>query len=146
MRPSGVSIIDHVLGGYPPGLPLVLAGPSGSGRTVLTLQLAHAALERGEPVQIVSSEPAQSLMHQADALGFEFDGALADERLVLLELDGNTAALVRAQGIEPLVEALRGEASEVSLVIIDPFTAITAEIVDEPRLREVSRAFARALR
>ena len=30
-------------------------------------------------------------------------------------------------------------------MIIDPFTAITAEIVDEPRLREVSRAFVRAL-
>ena len=145
MRPSGASIIDHVLGGYPPGLPLVIAGPSGSGRTVLTLQLAHAALERGEVVQIVSSEPAQSLMHQADALGFEFDDALAEERLILLELDGSTPALVRAQGVESLVEALRGEAPEVSLVIIDPFTAITAEIVDEPRLREVSRTFVRAL-
>lgn len=145
VRPSGASIIDHVLGGYPPGLPLVIAGPSGSGRTVLTLQLAYAALGRGEVVQIVSSEPAQSLMHQADALGFAFDDALAEDRLILLELDGSTPAMVRAQGVESLVEALRGEAPEVSLVIIDPFTAITAEIVDEPKLREVSRAFVRAL-
>jgi hypothetical protein len=52
---------------------------------------------------------------------------------------------LRAQGVEPLVEALRAEAPGVSLVIVDPFTAITAEIVDEPRLREVSRAFVRAL-
>jgi CheY-like chemotaxis protein/archaellum biogenesis ATPase FlaH len=145
VRPSGAGIIDHVLGGFPPGLPLVIAGPSGSGRTVLTLQLAHAALERGEVVQVVSSEPAQSLMHQADALGFDFDAPLSEERLILLELDGSTAALVRAQGVEPLVEALQAEAPEVSLVIIDPFTAITAEIVDESRLREVSRSFVRAL-
>ena len=145
MRPTGASIIDHVLGGYPPGLPLVVAGPSGSGRTVLSLQLANAALLRGEVVQIVSSEPAKSLMHQADALGFDLDAALAEERLVLLELDPSTPSLVRTQGVESLVEALRAEAPEVSLVIIDPFTAITAEIVDEARLREVSRAFVRAL-
>ncbi len=145
MRPTGASIIDHVLGGYPPGLPLVVAGPSGSGRTVISLQLANSALLRGEVVLIVSSEPAQSLMHQADALGFEFDAALAEERLVMLELDPSTPSLVRTQGVESLVEALRGEALEASLVIIDPFTAITAEIVDEPRLREVSRAFVRAL-
>jgi CheY-like chemotaxis protein/archaellum biogenesis ATPase FlaH len=126
-------------------LPLVIAGPSGSGRTVLALQLADSALQRGEVVQIVSSEPAQSLMHQADALGFEFDAALAEERLVLLELDASTPSLVRAQGVESLVEALHAEAPGVSLVIVDPFTAITAEIVDEPRLREVSRAFVRAL-
>lgn len=145
MRPTGASIIDHVLGGYPPGLPLVVAGPSGSGRTVLCLQLAHAALLRGEVVQIVSSEPSQSLMHQADALGFELDAALAEERLVLLELDSSTPSLVRTQGVDSLVEALRAEAPDATLVIIDPFTAITAEIVDEPRLREVSRAFVRAL-
>lgn len=145
MRSTGASIIDHVLGGFPPGLPLVIAGPSGCGRTVLSLQLACAALARGERVQIVSSEPAPSLTHQADALGFDLDAALQEDRLVLLELDGGTPGLVRAQGPEALVEALRAEAPDASLVLIDPFTALTAEIADEPRLREVSRVFVRAL-
>jgi len=145
VRTTGATIIDHVLGGFPPGLPLILAGPSGCGRTVLALQLAGAALARGERVQIVSSEPAQSLTHQADALGFDLDAALANDSLVLLELDASTPALVRAQGAEALVAALRAEAPEASLVIVDPFTAITAEIVEEPRLREISRVFVRAL-
>ena len=61
MRPTGASIIDHVLGGYPPGLPLVIAGPSGSGRTVLGLQLANSALERGEVVQIDLRRPMNEI-------------------------------------------------------------------------------------
>jgi DNA-binding response OmpR family regulator/KaiC/GvpD/RAD55 family RecA-like ATPase len=145
VRTTGASVIDHVLGGFPPGLPLVLAGPSGCGRTVLALQLVWAALGRGERVQMVSSEPAASLTHQADALGFDFDQPLADDQLVLLELDPSTPSLVRAQGAEPLVEALRAEAPEASLVIVDPFTAITAEVVEEAKLRELSRVFVRAL-
>ena len=145
LRPTGASILDHVLGGFPPGLPLVLAGPSGSGRTVLGLQLAHAALARGERVLVVSSEPAQSLLHQAESLGFELAGPLHDDHLVLLELDGGTPSLVRAQGADALAAALRAEAPDASVVIVDPFTAMTAEIADEPRLREVSRAFVRTV-
>lgn len=134
-----------MLGGFPPGLPLVLAGPSGSGRTVLGLQLASAAIGRGERVLVVSSEPAQSLLHQAEALGFDLAAALHDDRLVLLELDGGTPSLVRAQGADALAEALRAEAPDASVVVVDPFTAITAEIADEPRLREVSRSFVRTV-
>ncbi|HSJ98960.1 MAG TPA: ATPase domain-containing protein, partial [Myxococcota bacterium] len=145
MRPTGVGIVDHVLGGFPPGLPLVLAGESGSGRTVLSLQLAQAALERGEIVELVSSEPAPSLLHQARALGFPFEQAVADGRLALLELDASAASLVRAQGVAPLVAALQAEAPDAGLVLVDPFTALTAEIVDEPKLREVGRALVRSI-
>jgi CheY-like chemotaxis protein/KaiC/GvpD/RAD55 family RecA-like ATPase len=145
VRPTGVAVVDHVLGGYPPGLPLVVAGPSGSGRTVLGLQLAQAALERGEAVEFVSSEPAASLLHQAGALGFPFEAAVASGRLALLELDAAAPSLVRAQGMAPLADALRAEAPDAALVIVDPFTAITAEVVDEPKLRELGRAFVRAI-
>ena len=145
MRPTGARIVDHVLGGYPPSLPLVIAGANGCGRTVLSLQLAHGALARGERVELVSSEPSASLIHQAGALGFAFEAALRDERLVLLELDAAAAPRVRAQGVDALAEALHAEAPEAAVVIVDPFTAITAEIVDEPKLREVARTFARLL-
>jgi DNA-binding response OmpR family regulator/archaellum biogenesis ATPase FlaH len=145
VRPTGAGIVDHVLGGYPPGLPLVVAGPSGCGRTVLGLQLAHGALARGEIVQFVSSEPAPSLIQQADALGLPLGGALRSGQLVLLELDGGAAALIRAQGAGALADALRRESADASLVVVDPFTALTAEIVDEPRLREVARALVRGI-
>jgi len=134
-----------VVGGYPPGLPLVIAGVSGSGRTVLSLELANRALERGEIVQFVSSEPAPSLIHQAGELGFAFGSALRSDRLVLLELDAAVPSLVRAHGIEALAESLLAQAPDAGVVIVDPFTALTAEIVDEPRLREVARVFVRAL-
>jgi DNA-binding response OmpR family regulator/archaellum biogenesis ATPase FlaH len=145
VRPTGAGIVDHVLGGYPPGLPLVVAGTSGCGRTVLALQLARGAIERGERVEFVSSEPAPSLIQQAAALDLPLDGALRSEQLALLELDAAAASLVRSQGPAALAEALRRESPDADLLIVDPFTILTAEIVDEPKLREVARAFVKAL-
>jgi CheY-like chemotaxis protein/archaellum biogenesis ATPase FlaH len=145
VRPTGAGIVDHVLGGYPPGLPLVVAGTSGCGRTVLALQLAHGAIERGERVEFVSSEPAPSLIQQAAALDLPLEGALRSEQLALLELDAAAASLVRNQGPAALAEALRRESPDADLLIVDPFTTLTAEIVDEPKLREVARAFVKAL-
>ena len=50
MRATGVELFDRAVGGLSPGLPLVMSGGIGSGRTVLCLQLANAALQRGERV------------------------------------------------------------------------------------------------
>jgi DNA-binding response OmpR family regulator/archaellum biogenesis ATPase FlaH len=112
---------------------------------VLGLQLACGALERGERVAFLSSEPAPSLIQQAEALGLPLEVAVRGDRLVLLELDHAVPAVVRAQGVAAFTDALRQEAGDVSLVIVDPVTAITAEIVDEPKLRELARAFARGI-
>ncbi|RIK97111.1 MAG: hypothetical protein DCC71_21930 [Proteobacteria bacterium] len=145
VRPTGITILDGMVGGFPSGLPLVVAGPSGSGRTVLALALAHHALVRGEPVCFLTPETAPSLMREAASLGFELDAALHGGRLVFLELHANAPALVREHGVEPLVEAMAAEMPDAGVVIVDPLSALLAEIADEPRLRELTRGLARAL-
>ena len=124
--PTGVEIVDHVLGGITPGLPCVVSGPSGAGRTVLSLQLAASALAGGSIVSLLCNEPAPFLLQQAATLGFDFDDALRSGQFVLLELDPRAATLVRAHGIGALVSAVREEEPLVSTMIVDPFTAITA--------------------
>ncbi len=87
LHPTGVEIIDFVLGGIAPGLPCVMAGPSGSGRTVLCVQLALAALASGRVVIYLCNEPVPFLLQQTATLGFDLESPLRSGQLVLLELD-----------------------------------------------------------
>jgi CheY-like chemotaxis protein/KaiC/GvpD/RAD55 family RecA-like ATPase len=134
-----VAVVDHVIGGLAPGLPLVLAGPPGCGRTVLALQIAAAALRGNDIVAFLSSEPAPLLLRQAQTLGLDLERAVREEQLLLLELDPRASAGLAAAGGKALVEAVLVEHPAVSLVLIDAFTALTAEILDEARLRAVAR-------
>ena len=52
------------MGEVVPGVPLVLSAPSGSGRTVLCLQLAARALARGRHVAYLTSQPPRLLLGQ----------------------------------------------------------------------------------
>lgn len=85
MAATDVSIIDDVLGGIEPGSSLVLAGPVGSGRTVIMLQLVAAALRRGERGVILTSEPPAILLRQAHSLKLCLDDAVRSGQLIVLE-------------------------------------------------------------
>lgn len=138
-RSTGVDIIDELLGGITPGLPCVLAGPSGSGRTVLSLQLAAASVEQGRVVAFLCNEPAPLLLRQASTLGLNLERAIETERLALLEMDAEIAAVSHALGSDALIEAVRAEQPLCSLLIVDPLSVITAGIFDESRLRAMAR-------
>jgi CheY-like chemotaxis protein/archaellum biogenesis ATPase FlaH len=145
VRPTGNRIIDRMIGGFPSGLPLVVAGAGGTGRTVIALELAHHALARGEPVRFLTTEAAPSLLRHALSLGFAFEPALKADRLGILELHASAPALLREGGVEPLVTALEAELDGPALILVDPLSALLAQVVDEAKLREIVRGFARAL-
>jgi DNA-binding response OmpR family regulator/KaiC/GvpD/RAD55 family RecA-like ATPase len=139
VRRSGVPAIDRVIGGLGPGLPLVLAGPTGSGRTVLALQVADAALRDNDIVVFLTAEPPGLLLQHAATLGLDLDRAVANGQLILLELDPNAPSSLNASGARSLVGAILAEHPSTSLIVVDPFTALTAEIADEAPLRAVAR-------
>jgi DNA-binding response OmpR family regulator/KaiC/GvpD/RAD55 family RecA-like ATPase len=134
-----VAVVDHVIGGLAPGLPLVLAGSPGCGRTVLALEIAAAALRENDIVAFLSSEPAALLLRQAQTLGLDLDPAVRGGQLLLLELDPRASAGLNVAGGKALVDAILAEHPAVSLLVVDAFTALTAEILDESRLRSVAR-------
>ena len=68
MQPTGVDVLDRAIGGLVPGLPLVIAGGPGSGRTVLSLELARRGLAAGDRVLFITTEPASALVQQADCV------------------------------------------------------------------------------
>jgi len=146
VQPTGVDIVDRVIGGIAPGLPVILAGPSGSGRTVIALQLAAAALDRGDVVAYLCNEPSPFLLRQAASLelGVDFDAAVEMGQLVLLELDPLVANLVRAHGSAALIDAVRAEEPLCSNLVVDPVTALTGEIHDQAALRSTARDLVRS--
>lgn len=139
MRRSGVPVVDRLIGGMGPGLPLVIGGPPGSGRTVLALQITAAALAAQDIVALLSAEPAPLLLRQAATLGIDLEPAVTAGQLLMLELDPGAPASLAASGGKALVAAVLAEHPSVSVAVIDPFTALTAELLDEAPLRAVCR-------
>jgi CheY-like chemotaxis protein/KaiC/GvpD/RAD55 family RecA-like ATPase len=135
-RATGVALLDRCVGGAAPGLGLVVAGETGTGRTVLCLEIAAAALERGERAVFLTAEPAEILLRQAESLGLELLSGLSIGRLLLLELMPDSATTMRAHGAGPLLEALAEEAPSADWLIIDPLTAVTSDLLDERPLRD----------
>jgi len=136
---SDVEVVDETLGGLAPDLPLVLVGPAGSGRSVLCLQLAAAALARGDRVVLLCGEPPRLLLGQAESLGIDLGVALRNESLALLEMADEAASLLRSTGPHALIEAIEAEAPRASLWLIDPLTMLTADMLDEAELRRCVR-------
>jgi CheY-like chemotaxis protein len=143
-RASGVALVDCLCGGVARGLPLAISGPTGSGRTVLALQLARGALDNGAVVAYLCNEPAALLLQQAETLGLGLAAEVASGRLALLVLDERAPLSVRAHGLAAPVDAVRREVPNLTTLIIDPLTALSPELLEEAVLRREARAFAQA--
>ncbi len=138
-RPSGVDLVDHTLGGLEPGLPLIVSGHSGTGRSVIALQLVGATLRTGESAVLLTSEPPVLVLHQASALGLEFEDPLRDGTLIVLEFVAGASDTLHVSGPEPFLDQITGDACGASLLVIDPLTAFCTELVDENVMRALIR-------
>jgi circadian clock protein KaiC len=121
---TGVGGLDEVLsGGIPLGSTVFISGLPGTGKTVLTQQIAWANARRGEPVLYLStlSEPTLKSLRYASDFSF-FDDTLVGTSVVygeiggVLKAEGPTAALAHLDG---LVKERRP-----ALLVIDSFKVI----------------------
>jgi circadian clock protein KaiC len=85
---TGIPELDEMMGGgIPAGDSLLIAGPSGTGKSVLATQFIAAGLARGEPgIVAVFEERPQEYAVRADSLGLDFEKPQKDGRLTLLYL------------------------------------------------------------
>jgi circadian clock protein KaiC len=84
----GVPELDVMLGGgIPAGDSLLVAGPSGTGKSVLAAQFIAEGLRRGEPgIVAVFEERPQEYAGRAAGLGLDLETPLRDGRLDILYL------------------------------------------------------------
>ena len=85
---TGVPDLDTIMGGgIPEGDSLLVAGPSGAGKTVLGIQFIAEGLERGEPsIVAMFEERPNEFMQRAASFGFDLGKHLKDGSLKLIYL------------------------------------------------------------
>jgi circadian clock protein KaiC len=85
--PTGVSGLDEMLnGGIPRGYSVMIAGPSGAGKTVLAGQFITEGVKRGEPgvIAIFEKRPAGYL--QTTSLGRDLEQMIRDGKVTIVYL------------------------------------------------------------
>jgi KaiC/GvpD/RAD55 family RecA-like ATPase len=84
MASTGIEALDARLGALVEGRDYVLCGPTGAGKTSAALHFLGAGLEQGEICAILSQDDPVDLVAHAEHLGYDFQTALAEDRLRLL--------------------------------------------------------------
>ena len=130
---SGIPGLDAMLGG---GLDrassLLLTGPSGAGKTLLSLQYAHAALARGEKVAAyVFDEDIEALLRRARTIGMDFSAALSEGRFILEPVDA--AELTPGEFTYEVRD--RVENDSVTTIIIDSLNGYQKAMPEEQFLQ-----------
>jgi len=85
---TGLRELDAIMGGgIPEGDSLLMAGPSGAGKTVLGIQFIAEGLQRGEPgIVAMFEELPNEFMQRAASFGFDLDKNIKDGSLKLIYL------------------------------------------------------------
>ncbi len=136
---SGVRNLDEILaGGLPPGSLTVLAGAPGSGKTILSQQIAFKNASPQYPVLFFQtlSEPTAKTLRYLQKFNFFETKKLQDESVQFIDL----GEILRSKGLEQAIELLMTHVKRVkpSLVIIDSFKVFEDLAKSREELRKFS--------
>ncbi len=132
------------LGGLPRGRTTLLAGGTGTGKTVFGLQfLASGAREFGEPgVLVTFAERADDLIANSESFGWDVRGLVHDGRLVIVDATPDPDAVVTGRfDLSGLLSRIAHALAQVQgkRLVLDPIDALLAGF---SAAAEVRRAFA----
>jgi circadian clock protein KaiC len=125
---SGIAALDALLGGgIEGGTSTLLLGPAGTGKSLLVLSFAAAAVRRGEKVlACVFDEEISLLIDRAKAMGLDLEAMRATGNLILEQVDAaEISPGAFAHGIRAHVDA------GVRTVVIDSLNGYQAAMPGE---------------
>jgi circadian clock protein KaiC len=129
---SGISELDEMLGGgFLSGDAILIAGPAGTGKTLLSTQFIAAGVEKGETgVIAVFEEQPERYLDRARSTGVDLAGMVKDGRVEVLYLRPVDLSVDETlHAILALVEKLRAQR-----VVIDSLSGF--ELAVAPSFRE----------
>ena len=132
LRSSGLPELDSLLGGgLERGSSTLVLGPAGTGKSLLVLQFAVAAVERGETAALfVFDEELGLLFSRARGLGIDLEALTADGRLIVEQVDA--AQLSPGEFIHKVRDCV--ERSSAGTVIVDSLNGYQASMPEEQNL------------
>jgi circadian clock protein KaiC len=140
-RVPGFDILSN--GGIPAGRSTLLAGRSGTGKTILGLQVAaNVARESGKALVLAVEESPDDLVTCADALGFDASGLVKEGALHIADItrpmDGPTVVSgdYDISGLIHRIENLTRETG-ARLVVLDSATALFSPRPPQELLRSL---------
>jgi len=129
---SGITELDALLGGgLEKGSSALILGPAGTGKSLLVLQFARAAIARGEKVALfVFDEELGLLFRRSKAMGIDLEGFRAEGKLMVNQVD--------AAELSPgeFSHSVRGivEKYNVGTVVIDSLNGYQSAMPEEQSL------------
>jgi len=152
--PTGIAGLDSLIqGGFPLGSVNLVAGPAGSGKSLLAFQFAYqGASAFDEPSAFLALEETRDSVERVAAL-FGMDLKRMEEagKFVLVDLGAIRAGSPREQltvGLRELEDFLRSciASTNVRRVVVDSISAVGLRYRSLQELREEMFAFTRFLR
>ncbi len=129
---SGVPALDEMLGGgLREGTACLVAGPTGSGKSAVAFQYAHAAAERGESASVfLFNERLETFYMRSRGLGMDMEQHVEAGRLHVQQVDtGVITPSEFAQRVRNTVEA-----DEARVVVIDSLSGYVNAMLREDLL------------
>lgn len=149
---AGIPGFDAVAhGGLPQGRGTLLAGATGTGKTVFGLQfLVRGASEFGEPgVMVTFAERPEDLIANTESFGWDLGGLVSDGRLAILDATPAAGAVVSGRfdlgglsaRIAHALEQVKGKR-----LFLDPIEALLEQFSEAVEVRRAFDAMVRELR
>ena len=144
----GIPGFDEIVhGGLPQGRSTLVAGATGTGKTVFGLQFLWGGAQLGEPgVLVTFAERPDDLIANVESFGWDLGGLVRERRLVIVDATPDTDVLVSGRfdlgGLTARI-ALALREIDGTRLFLDPIDALFEEF---SAVTEVRRAFAAMLR
>lgn len=128
-QPSAIEGLDSLLGGgIERGSSCLILGPAGTGKSLLALQFAVAAIRRGERAALfIFDEELGLLFHRTQDLGLDLKALRADGSLLIQQIDA--AELSPGEFTSHVRRCV--ETHGVSVVVIDSLNGYQAAMPEE---------------
>lgn len=115
-------LCDRLGGGIPAGSLVVIEGPFGSGKSIISQRVVYGLLEHGTSISYVSTElTTAGFLNQMESLKYDLTEPLMDERLVFIPVHPLLGARApRAELLTRIAKARR--MYEKDVVLFDTFS------------------------